>query len=99
MSNEEVTIEEISFDELKSYLEEADIVHLDSEEKETITYNSIGDEGITINFENSEGEEFLFLFNEDARITKNGNKITIEDPQKPEETCEFLMFKKVPFSG
>jgi len=96
MSNDQVSITELSFDELRSWLEEADIVQLDSEDHEFLSFHSIDDEGITIAFDNSKGEEFSFIFNEDARITKNGNKITIEDPQKPEETCEFLMFKKVP---
>lgn len=99
MSNEEVTITELTIEELKQLMDEADIIHLNSEDRESITYHSIGEEGITMNFENKEGEEFLFLFNDDAKIVQNGNKVTIEQPDKPDETCEFLMFKKVPFSG
>ena len=99
MSNDQVSIKELSIEELKKLLEGADIVRLDSEEEESLYYHSIGEEGITMNFENYEGEEFLFLFNNDARITQEENRVVIIDPKKPEEPCMFRMFKKVPYSG
>ena len=99
MSNEEVSIKELTIEELKKLLEGADIVKMDSEEEESLYYHSIGDEGITMNFENYEGEEFLFLFNNDAQITQEENRVVIVDPKKPEEPCMLRMFKRVPFSG
>ena len=100
MSNEEVSITEISVDDLNGLLNGSDCIYLNSPEKESIVYHSIGEEGITMEFESKSGEDFLFIFNSDeVKITQNGNKVTIEDPKKPEETCEFLMFKKVPYSG
>jgi hypothetical protein len=99
MSNDQETSVEISIDTLRKLLEGADIVCLDSEEEERITYHSIGDEGITMNFENYEGEEYLFLFNNDALITQEENRIVIVDPKKPEEPCMLRMFKRVPYSG
>lgn len=99
MSNDQVTTKEITIEELKKLLEGADIVILDSEEEESLYYHSIGDEGITMNFESYEGEEFLFLFNNDAQITQEENRIVIIDPKKPEEPCMFLMFKRIPHNG
>ncbi len=99
MSIEKETVKALTIDDLIKLVDEADIIHLDSDEREHITYNSIGDDGISLNFENSDGEEFLFFFNEDAKIVQDGNKVTIEQPDKPDEICKFLMFKKVPFSG
>jgi hypothetical protein len=94
MSNEEVSIKELTIDELIKLLDAADIVQLDSEENEPLTYYHIDDGEMAINFESKNGEDILFNVDDGDKITRNGNKITIDRISL--ETCEFLMFKKVP---
>ena len=99
MSNDQETSVEISIDTLENLLEVADIICLDSEEEETITFRLFGPDGFTLFFESENGEEFVFPFNNDALITQEDNRIVIVDPKKPEEPCMIRMFIRVPFSG